>query len=50
MSTYVHRPIERVLKEVVGQFPAVATTGARQRSESTPLQFLPAPVNKGLSS
>jgi hypothetical protein len=50
MSTYVHRLIEQVLKEVVGQFPAVAATGARQRSEPTPFKFLPEPVNKGLSS
>jgi len=40
MTTYVHRDIEPVLKDMVGQFPAVAVTGPRQSGKSTLLMHL----------
>lgn len=34
-SGYIHREIEKTLKELVGQFPAVGLTGPRQSGKST---------------
>lgn len=38
MLSYIHRSIEPVLKEMAGDFPAVAVTGPRQSGKSTLLQ------------